>query len=73
MAKLGVTIPDDMDRALAAEAKRRGAPLALIVREAIAEYFDQRGIKISGEVGWGGLRTKPAPSKDESGAGSGGD
>lgn len=56
MAKLGVTIPADMDAALEKVAKQRGAPVSSLVREAIRDWLSKQGIEVSGEVSWGGDR-----------------
>jgi hypothetical protein len=56
MPKLGVTINDDMETALTRHAKKRGAPLAYIVREALKEWLEKHGDHVTTEVAWGGDR-----------------
>jgi hypothetical protein len=56
MPKLAVTVTEEMEEALNREAGKRGAPVSSVVREAIKEFFEKRGIQIGGEVSWGGNR-----------------
>ena len=58
MQRLIIKIPDRMNEALRQEADRRTAPIAAVVREAIAEYLDKRGVSVKSAVEWGGKRGK---------------
>ncbi len=54
--KLVFTVTDEIEAALIEEAKRRGAPLSSVIREAVKEFFEKRGIQVDSEVTWGGNR-----------------
>ena len=56
MAKLAVTVNAAMEKALIDEAAKRGAPVASVVREAVKEFFEKRGVKLDAGVDWGGAR-----------------
>jgi len=56
VAKLAVTINPAMEQALIEEAEKRGAPVASVVREAVKEFFEKRGVKLDAGVDWGGAR-----------------
>lgn len=56
MPKLGLTITDEMEEGLRKESQRTGAPIAALVREAIAKLLNERGIPIEENVTWGGNR-----------------
>lgn len=64
MAKLGVTIPSAMDKALTEIAEQRGAPVSALVREAIHEWLEKRGKKVESKVTWGGDRRSNASEDD---------
>jgi hypothetical protein len=63
MAKKQITFTDEMERLIQKEAERRGAPFASVVREAIREWAERRGISLESEISWGGSRE---PSEDKS-------
>lgn len=54
--KVVFTVTDDMEEALNEEARRRGAPVASVVREVLKEFFAKQGKKVDSEVTWGGNR-----------------
>lgn len=58
MPKLGINVTHEMEKALAEEARKRGAPVASVVREAIKEFFEKRGVHVDGGVSWGGDRRR---------------
>jgi len=51
-----ITVTDEMERVIQREASKRGAPFAAIIREAIVEWAEKRGITLEKEVTWGGPR-----------------
>lgn len=61
MPKKYITVSDEMDRMIQEESEKRGAPYALIVREAIREWADKRGIRLDEIVAWGGPRKTEGP------------
>lgn len=56
MPRLGVTVNDPTYNALERHAKQRGAPVSLLVREAIGDWLKKHGQDIDTEVSWGGDR-----------------
>jgi hypothetical protein len=56
MPRLVVTISKKMDRALRAHSEETNAPVAAIVREAIEEWAQRRGMDVRDEITWGGPR-----------------
>jgi predicted transcriptional regulator len=54
MRKTTVYLPDDLDRALKAKAKRMGAPAAELLREAVrASLEGEDGVRWPGSIGAG--------------------
>lgn len=51
---------EEMWQALSTESNRRNSPIAAIVREALEQYFGQRGVELKQRVEWG------KPTEDES-------
>lgn len=60
-----ITFTEEMERIIQSEADKRGAPFASIVREAIHEWAEKRGIKITSAVSWGGSRTSDAQDEEQ--------
>jgi hypothetical protein len=61
MPRLIVTVSKQMDRVLKQESERTSAPMAALIRQAIEEWAQKRGIEINDDVTWGGVR----PSRNE--------
>jgi hypothetical protein len=62
MQRIVFHAPEDMAQALREEASSRLAPVSAIVREALEEYFEKRGIEFERRVEWG----KPTENEDQS-------
>jgi len=56
MPRLVVTITKKMDRALRARSEETNAPVAALVREAIEEWAQRRGLDVDDNISWGGPR-----------------
>lgn len=63
MPKTGVTLTDEMNTALSRHAEMRGAPVAVLIREAIQEWLERHGDKVESKVTWGGKRTAKKKSR----------
>lgn len=56
MARLGLTITNQMANALNEEAEKTGAPIASLARMALEEFLESRGYEINTSITWGGKR-----------------
>lgn len=56
MPRIIITIPKKMRDALQRESDRTNAPVAALVREAIEEWAQKRGIDVKDTISWGGAR-----------------
>lgn len=56
--RIVIAVPDDMHQALKQVADERGAPMAGLVRQALADWLQQHGHKVASEVVWGGWRPR---------------
>jgi hypothetical protein len=65
MPKRYVTVGDELDEIFQKEADRRGAPYALLVRQAMEEWAQKRGHKVEDTVTWGGPRKTGEEEPDE--------
>ncbi len=54
MPRVIVTVPREMHHALQQESERTKAPVAALIREAIAEWAQRRGLAVEDTVRWGG-------------------
>jgi predicted transcriptional regulator len=63
MPKITITVGQGMDKALREIADERGAPIAIVIRQALESYLAAHGKPIPDDVKWGGNRKgegKPA-------------
>jgi len=66
--RLGVTVSEDMYRALEEESKKNfNAPISALVRQALEDFLTARGYKIRGEITWGGYRREQEGTDDPEG------
>ena len=56
-----IKIPSDMYRALKRQMRRNNKPMSALVRDAIAEWLEQRGDIVDPSVTWGGFRDDAKP------------
>lgn len=56
MPRIIITVSNKMDRALKRKSEETNAPVAALVREAIEEWAQRRGLDVKDEVAWGGPR-----------------
>jgi len=64
MPKITITIGQGMDKALREIADERGAPIAIVIRQALEAYLAAQGKPIPDEIKWGGNRKgQDKPSK----------
>lgn len=67
MRRIVFHAPDEMADEIKKESQRRLAPISAIVREALEEYFRNRGIEFDTRVEWGKPteETEDSPSEAE--------
>jgi len=53
MPRFAFHTTDEMAEALRLAAKKRRAPVSSIIREALEEYFGERGVEFKTHVEWG--------------------
>ena len=58
MTKLLVTIPASIEKELRKDSNEQDKPIASIVRRALVEYYERRGVLVEGKVGRGGWRPR---------------
>jgi hypothetical protein len=63
MPRLMITVSKKTDEALKRRSAETNAPVAALIREAIEEWAQRRGIDLESDVVWGGVRAK---KEDES-------
>lgn len=56
--RIVIAVPDDMHQALQKVSDESGAPMAGLVRQALADWLKQRGHKVDSEIVWGGWRPR---------------
>lgn len=61
MKRIVFHAPDDMYEAIERLAKKRRAPVAAIIREAVEEYLSARGVDVDGRVVWGRTSEEQEP------------
>ena len=61
MPRFAFHTTEEMAKALRAAAEKRRAPVSSIIREAIEEYFGERGVEFKTRVEWGKRTDEEAP------------
>ncbi|GIV82569.1 MAG: hypothetical protein KatS3mg051_1923 [Anaerolineae bacterium] len=60
---VGVILTDDAYEYVKQQSALRSVPIAVVVREAIAEHAARRGVIVRSQVQWGGGRRLPTPQQ----------
>jgi hypothetical protein len=64
--KIGITLTDDILQAVKAEADADGKSEAQVIREALKEHFQRKGIKVNARFKtWGGKREAAGRKKKQ--------
>ena len=66
MPRIVFTVSKKMDRALKRRSGETNVPVSALIREAIVEWAQKRGISVQDDVSWGGVRYPELPQADES-------
>ena len=64
MPRLMFTVSDSMDRALKRRSGETNVPVSALIREAIVEWAQKRGIDLKNGVAWGGVRYDELPRSE---------
>lgn len=56
MPRLMITVSGKMNDALKRQSEETNAPVAALIRQAIEEWAQRRGIDLEADVVWGGVR-----------------
>jgi len=67
MARLIITVSGKMDKVLREESVRRVTPVAALVREAVEEWAEKRGLDVEDNISWGGPRPQKNKEEDPTG------
>jgi len=54
-----------MEKALKRRSEETGAPVSALIREAIVEWAQKRGISLDNGIAWGGVRYSEYPPQEQ--------
>ena len=59
MPRRNLTLSKEMDAKLKNHSKETGVPVSALIRQAIEEWAQRRGIEVEDTISWGGIRMNP--------------
>ena len=65
MPRVKFTISQSMERALKRRSEETDVPVSALIREAIVEWAQKRGIDLKNGVSWGGVRYPELPQGED--------
>ncbi len=65
MPRIKLTVSQSMERALKLYSDETDVPVSALIREAIVEWAQKRGIDLKNGVSWGGVRYPELPQRED--------